>query len=667
MRRPFALARRWLPCRVLLAALALAAWAAAARAGVTISTAVGGPQYGDGGSFTVTTGGSITSAGQGIIASSTSAITTLTVEGGVSAASNGFINNAASTVTTATVSGTVTGGNAGVMNAAGASIGSLLNQAGGLIRGDGLAGIEGAGTFGTIDNAGTITGPSGVSLPGATGAFVNRATGVVTGTGAGYGLFTGSTLASFTNESGGLIESVNQQGVYLYGDGVGTFDNAGTIRSLAINASSGLYVGDSVTSLTNSGTMSGFFGLEKGGAIGTLTNAATGLIQGTDTGLYVGESSLTDYVNHGRIEGGVNGVRAYFAFGPFTNKSGGVVRGDTGAGLVIEDESGTTTNEAGGIIESTDGVGLRIGGYGTSFVSGTVANAGTIRGGASGVEVTEGHLQRLANSGTIHSTGPGGGPALLVGSNGILDEIANSGSIGDGTGLAIESTAASASIGNLTNSGTINGGMTVANQNLLVHGGTGGTFGALVGGPITVQNGSLTFASGNTMLGSDVVVSSAGGTPGAGTMTNDGSLLLDGARSLTGSFTQSSGATFLSLLGVSTYGSLAATGNASFAGTLDLVQGGSSLADGQTFTLFSFAASVGDFLGLSVDGTALSSLGANEWAYGSLILTEQWTGTTMGISVRNATPIPEIDPASVTSVFALVAGAISLLERRRRA
>jgi hypothetical protein len=107
-----------------------------------------------------------------------------------------------------------------------------------------------------------------------------------------------------------------------------------------------------------------------------------------------------------------------------------------------------------------------------------------------------------------------------------------------------------------------------------------------------------------------------------------------------------------------------ATGAATFGGYLNLIQSGLSLADGQTFGLFSFFSSSGGFLGLSVDGTSLSSLGGGEWAYGGLILSETWTGTTMGLVV-SLNAVPEIDAAGMGSVVALVAGALGLLERRR--
>ena len=189
----------------------------------------------------------------------------------------------------------------------------------------------------------------------------------------------------------------------------------------------------------------------------------------------------------------------------------------------------------------------------------------------------------------------------------------------------------------------------------------------MLGGTITVSNGSLTFASGNSLLGADVVVADVAGTAGAGTMTNAGTLLLVGAQSLDGSFTQTASGAFLSAIqGTSSYGRLAATGLASFDGTLDLVDSGSILAAGQTYELFTFGSSIGDFASLSVLGTTLAPLGSGQWGYGSLILSEIWTSTSMSLSIS---AVPEIDPASAGSVLALLLGALGLLDshvRRRR-
>ena len=118
------------------------------------------------------------------------------------------------------------------------------------------------------------------------------------------------------------------------------------------------------------------------------------------------------------------------------------------------------------------------------------------------------------------------------------------------------------------------------------------------------------------------------------------------------------------LFDASTYGSLSATGSATFDGVLNLEEDGISLTSGQTFNLFSFASAIGDFTSLAVNGTLLTSLGGGAWAYGSLILTQTWTATTLSMSVTSG--VPEIDPAGLGSVLSLVLGSLALAERRRR-
>ena len=81
--------------RVLLSAVVLAAGSPnAALADVIVSTSTSGPVYGDGGTFTVTAAGSISSGGEGIIASSTNGITTLENAGSITGATNAFSSSA---------------------------------------------------------------------------------------------------------------------------------------------------------------------------------------------------------------------------------------------------------------------------------------------------------------------------------------------------------------------------------------------------------------------------------------------------------------------------------------------------------------------------------------------------------------------------------------------
>ena len=105
-------------------------------------------------------------------------------------------------------------------------------------------------------------------------------------------------------------------------------------------------------------------------------------------------------------------------------------------------------------------------------------------------------------------------------------------------GDAIYSIGLHASIGPITNSGQIIGYVEIDNQaSVTVRGGTGTTFGtwvggAINGGAITVGNGNLIFASGNTDVDEDILVDG-----GLGTVTNDGALRFAASEVINGNFT----------------------------------------------------------------------------------------------------------------------------------
>ena len=51
---------------------------------------------------------------------------------------------------------------------------------------------------------------------------------------------------------------------------------------------------------------------------------------------------------------------------------------------------------------------------------------------------------------------------------------------------------------------------------------------------------------------------------------------------------------------------------------------------------------------------------------GALPLTEVWTATTMSLTVTGTAAVPEIDPNSFATAFALLVGAFGLVERKGR-
>ena len=655
------------------------------------------------GTLTNTVSGSIAGGYSQGLAVSDSQVGTLNNAGSITGPDRGiYVSGVSASIGSLTNSGTTSGGAVGFTVQSG-TIGSLTNLATGLIQGTAYDGLQNiAGTITTIDNSGAVNGlgRSGIRNEeyygdAHIGTITNRAGATVSGadygignilngtgytatidlidnagsvSGGSHGVYSNGTLTTLTN-SGTITGAA--QGVEQAGGTLTTLTNSGTIVG---TATYGVYVsGGPLTSLGNTGDILGGWvgvsGLYQ--TIGTITNGAAGTIQGTNyDGIQNVGGTITTIDNSGAVTGlGRSGIRneEYYGnahIGTITNRAGATVSGaDYGIGNIWYGTGYTATidsiDNAGSVYGVTAGVYNYVGTI-TSLV-----NSGTISGGSFAVSNDGGTIGSLDNSGTVGNVTNNYGVIQSVTNTGLFGDLANSGVIGTGAGTAISSTGAGASIGDLYNAGTINGGVTVANQNLLVHGGTSPQFGVFENGTITVQNGSLTFVDGSTYLDSDVIVSSAGGTAGLGTLTNQGELILGAARQVDGSFVQTAtGVYTAALFDASTYGSLSATGIATFDGVLNLEEDGIALTSGQTFNLFSFASAVGDFTSLAVNGTLLTSLGGGAWAYGSLILTQTWTATTLSMSVTSA--VPEIDPAGLGSVLSLLLGSLALAERRRR-
>lgn len=393
----------------------------------------------------------------------------------------------------------------------------------------------------------------------------------------------------------------------------------------------------------------------------------------------------------GPISGGNAGITVT-PTGSVTNGSGSAFVTSTGNTITFLTNSGSVSGSAYGLsavlgetIGSVTNAGIITGGTAAIGNAGqitTLTNSGSLNGsGGSSIENTGGIIS-LVNSGTI--TGPNAvanhefGLIRGITNTGSIDGIWNYGTIGPATvsgNPVISSTGSGATIGGMIlNGGNITGDIVIENEDLTIQGNKfTEPFGSFAGGTIDVRNGSLTIELA-TILSDDVIVSSAGGVAGEGTMTNNGIVYLGGTRSLTGSFVQASAAAMLVGLDESptlTYGSLAISGSASFDGYLDLEESSHALAAGDSLELFTFASAVGDFSALLVGLTPLTSLGGGQWSYesplnGSLILTEVWNATSFRVDV-SAAAVPEIDPAGMGSVLSLVFGSLALAERRRKA
>jgi hypothetical protein len=239
----------------------------------------------------------------------------------------------------------------------------------------------------------------------------------------------------------------------------------------------------------------------------------------------------------------------------------------------------------------------------------TLSNGGTIQG-FDGVENTN-------SIGTLSNLKGGKISGLFAGlSNaGKISTLTNNGTIG-GKSYAIYSIG---SIGPIINSGSIVGNVQINNQaKVYIAGGSGTTFGSLRGGTITIGNGSLTFAGGNTNLADNIAVDG-----GAGTVTNEGLLQLATAKKITGNFAQTASGAFDSLIAGDTagkYGSLTVTKLGRLA--LDLTNG-FTLAAGDSFELFNFAglsftSPTHDFRTLAFDGANCLDHGGGVWSCANL-------------------------------------------------
>ena len=323
----------------------------------------------------------------------------------------------------------------------------------------------------------------------------------------------------------------------------------------------------------------------------------------------------TILTNNGKISGGA-GSRGVGGAG-VVNAQGGTI--------------GSLTNQAAGAISGgAGGNGAFFGGMGGAGVS----NAGTIT--------------TLTNSGTIEG-GKGG-----------TGSFANGGAAGD----AIYSAGANASIGSITNSGKIIGNVEIDNQaSVTVYGGTGKRFGSWTGGVITIGNGNLTFAGGNTALGDNIIVNG-----GAGTVYNNDPLMVTTPIAITGNFDQSGTGALDFLLSSATDPTqykFSVTGSTSLDGDLGIDLGkGFSLMAGDSFDLIaSQGALSGDFTSLFVDGGACSAHGTDVWRCSRDYLDLSLVAGSVDLSVAAASSVPEPATWVMLGVGFLGLGGLALRRR----
>ena len=254
---------------------------------------------------------------------------------------------------------------------------------------------RGRGRIGNLSNEkdGNITGFTFGVKAASIGILTNE--GKLIGN-AEAAISTGGKIDNLSNEKDGEITSKSGNGI-VFGS-IGTLSNAGKI------------LGRTNTGLPDAGKGFGLIG----GAIDTLTNEATGLIQGPRDGIRA--SSIGKELSNkkgGRIEGGAGHAGIRLTSGTIASEkltNSGTIKGDThgllAASSIAElDNSGQIEGQTGVLANAIDLLENKAGGK----IQGAAAGEGTSN---RGVTVTE-TLGRLENSGEI-SGGDGGVKAKVI-------------------------------------------------------------------------------------------------------------------------------------------------------------------------------------------------------------------------------------------------------------
>lgn len=290
--------------------------------------------------------------------------------------------------------------------------------------------LNGALVVGSPNVTAQIAIPDGETLAVEQGASV-----VVTGAAAVIDAADGTAVIV---DNSGAIQSTDNAAIDAL-DSTLTLTNAGAIIGSITGINYGVRAG-AITSLTNTGTISGGFGVNAGADISSLTNGGT--IHGTGFGVRA-VGNLGNLTNTGAISGGFFGVAAE-AIGSLNN-SGTIVAVDVAGSGVAANTTITSLVNSGTII-GQDGGGVGA----TDIVS--LINSGTITSSNYGVATVGGTITSLTNSGTISGVNDaaiaeglisGGGDTLLTllpGSNiqGAIDlgPGVNTLNVGNGLNLA---------------------------------------------------------------------------------------------------------------------------------------------------------------------------------------------------------------------------------------
>ncbi|MEA1648433.1 hypothetical protein UAJ10_05335 [Nitrospirillum sp. BR 11164] len=519
-----------------------------------------------------------------------------------------------------------------------ATIGALVNA--GLVDVSSIAvGTTQAGihltsgaTVGTVSNTGTIVGFLGIWDESNSVSLVSNS-GTISLTGnQGYGIYTAATLPTIVNSGtivsgnggigiydAGFINTIRNSGLIAMGAGTGvrvqfwpldTLVNSGTIVAntavmLALGASisgsfvnSGLVAGDVVNG--NDSFVYGNLTIVGGtaGTVGTFTGYATnsqGTISNTKSNLVFAGGSLllNDSINasgHTVLNNGagVTLVNTVTLTGAYAQTGGGLTLA-SGAQLLVSDSASLTNAQVGvtGLPATANYV---------------VGSPTTLVAGGTGSDYTGATISIAPLTGAAVTGGNDGQNLLLIASNdyigGTLATLTNSGSLSGATVVYI---AATGSLGQLVNIGTLTGDIRNLSANTLsISGGAGGVVGTLTGGTLANSLSEVVLSGGSLLLDDAVDVSGH-------TLTNSGaSVTLASVVGVTGNYTQTAGTLMLQPGAELVVSGAAAMTGGSVIATLSTPSAGATYLVGDALSTLVSAAS-GAYTGLS--GTVDSGLG----------------------------------------------------------